>query len=53
MSAGAEVCLKKRAIHDLISRTIRVPRVLHAEPDGIEDSPAFLVNGHTRDPNFG
>lgn len=41
---GAPVCRKELAIHDLISPTIRVPRALHAEPDGIEDSPAFLIN---------
>jgi hypothetical protein len=41
---GAEVCRKELAIHDLLSRTIRVPRALHAEPDGIEDSPAFSIN---------
>lgn len=41
---GAEVCRKELALHDLLSRTIRVPRALHAEPDGIEDSPAFLIN---------
>src|SRR5688572_24153917 len=42
--SGAEVCRKELAIHDLLSRTIRVPRALHAEPDGVEDSPAFLIN---------
>ena len=41
---GAAVCRKELAIHDLLSRTIPVPRVLHAEPDGVEDSPAFLIN---------
>ena len=41
---GAEVCRKELALHDLLSRTIRVPRALHAEPDGIEDSPSFLIN---------
>lgn len=41
---GAEVCRKELAIHNLLSRTIRVPQVLHAEPDGIEDSPAFSIN---------
>jgi len=41
---GAEVCRKELALHDLLSRTIRVPRALHAEPDGIEDSPAFLIS---------
>ena len=41
---GAKVCRKELALHDLLSRTIRVPRALHAEPDGIEDSPAFLIN---------
>lgn len=41
---GAAVCRKELAIHDLLSRTIRVPRILHAEPDGVEDSPAFLIN---------
>ena len=40
---GSDVCRKELAIHDLLSRTIRVPRALHAEPDGIEDSPAFLI----------
>ena len=41
---GADVCRKELALHDLLSQTIRVPRVLHAEPHGIEDSPAFLIN---------
>ena len=41
---GAAVCRKELAIHDLLSRTIPVPRALHAEPDGVEDSPAFLIN---------
>src|SRR5918994_5912128 len=41
---GAEVCRKELALHDLISRTIRVPRALHAEPDGIENSPACLIS---------
>ena len=41
---GAHVCRKELAIHDLLSPTIRVPRVLHAAPEGIEDSPAFLIN---------
>lgn len=41
---GAQVCRKELAIHDLLSSTIRVPRVLHAAPEGIEDSPAFLIN---------
>ena len=41
---GAEACRKELALHDLLSQTIRVPRVLHAEPDGIEDSPAFSIN---------
>lgn len=49
---GAEVCRKELAIHDLLSRTIRVPRVLHAEPDGIEDSPAFLVNEYVKGSTF-
>jgi len=40
---GAEVCRKELALHDLLSRTIRVPRVLHAAPDGIEDSPFRCV----------
>src|SRR5688572_905346 len=49
---GAEVCRKELAIHDLLSRTIRVPRVLHAEPYGIEDSPAFLVNEYVKASTF-
>ena len=49
---GADVCRKELAIHDLLSRTIRVPRVLHAEPDGIGDSPAFLVNEYVKASTF-
>ena len=41
---GAEVCRKELALHDLLSRTIRVPRALHAEPEGFENLPAFLIN---------
>jgi aminoglycoside phosphotransferase (APT) family kinase protein len=41
---GAEVCRKELALHDLLSRTIRVPRILHVESDGIEDSPPFLIS---------
>jgi aminoglycoside phosphotransferase (APT) family kinase protein len=41
---GAEACRKELAIHDLLSATIRIPRVLHAELQGIEDSPAFSIN---------
>ena len=41
---GGGICRKELAIHDLLSRTIRVPRALHAEPDGTADSPAFMIN---------
>ncbi|HET6975596.1 MAG TPA: phosphotransferase [Pyrinomonadaceae bacterium] len=41
---GARVCRKELALYDLLSPTIRVPRVLHAAPEGIEDSPAFMIN---------
>jgi hypothetical protein len=41
---GAQACRKELAIHDLLSPTIRVPRALYAAPEGIEDSPAFLIN---------
>lgn len=41
---GAQVCRKELAIHDLLSPTIRVPRVLYVAPEGIEDSPAFMIN---------
>ena len=49
---GSEVCRKELAIHDLLSRTIRVPRALHAEPDGIEDSPAFSINEYVNGSTF-
>jgi aminoglycoside phosphotransferase (APT) family kinase protein len=41
---GAAVCRKELAIHNLVSRRIPVPRVLYAEPDGIDGSPAFSIN---------
>ena len=49
---GAQVCRKELALHDLLSPTIRVPRVLHAEPDGIEDSPAFLIKEYVSGSTF-
>ena len=49
---GPEVCRKELAIHELLSRTIRVPRVLHAESEGIEDSPAFLINEYVNGLTF-
>jgi aminoglycoside phosphotransferase (APT) family kinase protein len=49
---GAEVCHKELAIHDLLSGTIRIPRVLHAEPHGIEESPAFSVNEYVSGSTF-
>ena len=49
---GAGVCRKELAIHDLLCRTIRVPRALHAEPDGIDDSPAFLINEYVNGSTF-
>ena len=49
---GAEVCRKELAIHDLLAPTIRVPRVLHAEPDGIDDSPAFSINEYVTGSTF-
>ena len=49
---GAEVCRKELALHDLLCRTIRVPRALHAEPDGIEDSPAFLITEYVSGSTF-
>lgn len=41
---GAQACRKELAIHDLLSTTVRVPRVLYAAPEGIDGSPAFLIN---------
>lgn len=49
---GAKVCRKELALHDLISRTIRVPRALHAEPDGIDDSAAFLITEYVSGSTF-
>ena len=49
---GAYVCRKELAIHDLLSPTIRIPRVLYAAPEGIEDSPAFLINEYVSGSTF-
>ena len=49
---GAGVCHKELALHDLLSQTIRVPRVLHAEPDGIEESPALLITEYVSGSRF-
>jgi hypothetical protein len=40
---GAEVCRKEIAISHLVCANLRVPRVIFAEPDGFEGSPAFAV----------
>jgi hypothetical protein len=41
---GADVCRKELALHDLIASRVRVPRVLHANPNGIDGSPTFVVS---------
>jgi aminoglycoside phosphotransferase (APT) family kinase protein len=40
---GSDTCRKEVAIHDLVSSTVRVPRVLHAEPDGLGDLAPFAI----------
>lgn len=40
---GADVCRKEQALHNLIADKVRVPKVLHTEPQGINGSPAFTV----------
>ena len=40
---GAQACRKEMALYDLLSPTIRVPRVLYAAPEGIDGSPSFLI----------
>ena len=41
---GADVCRKELALQNLIASNVRVPRVLNANPDGIDGSPAFVVS---------
>ena len=41
---GADVCRKELALEDLIASKVRVPRVLHANPDGMDGSHGFVVS---------
>jgi aminoglycoside phosphotransferase (APT) family kinase protein len=47
----AELCLKETAVLELVHATVPVPRVIHVEPNGINDSGPFsileFVNGVT------
>jgi aminoglycoside phosphotransferase (APT) family kinase protein len=38
---GPAACLKELALHDLIKSAVPVAKIIHAEPDGFEDLPAF------------
>ena len=40
---GAEVCRKELALHELIQRKVRVPRILHVESSGFEEIPPFAI----------
>ena len=40
---GSHVCRKEVAIHNLIQSEVRVPRILHAEPDGPDGLPSFVI----------
>jgi aminoglycoside phosphotransferase (APT) family kinase protein len=40
---GPEVCRKEVAIHNLIGSEVPVPRVLHAEPEGLQGSRPFII----------
>ncbi|PYS73915.1 MAG: hypothetical protein DMF69_03480 [Acidobacteria bacterium] len=41
---GADVCRKESALQDLIASKVRIPRVLYANPEGIDGSAAFVVS---------
>jgi aminoglycoside phosphotransferase (APT) family kinase protein len=40
---GAEACQKELALHELIQREVRVPRILHIELSGFEEIPPFAI----------
>jgi aminoglycoside phosphotransferase (APT) family kinase protein len=40
---GASACRKELALHDLIQRKVRVPRLLHVEANGFEEVPPFAI----------
>jgi aminoglycoside phosphotransferase (APT) family kinase protein len=40
---GAEACRKELALHELIQRKVRVPRILHIESNGFEEIPPFAI----------
>jgi aminoglycoside phosphotransferase (APT) family kinase protein len=40
---GFEACKKELAVHDLIQASVPVAKIIHSEPDGLEDHPAFSI----------
>ena len=40
---GGQACRKELAIHDLIQSSIPVAKIIHSQPDGVEDLPAFSI----------
>src|SRR6185436_15393806 len=40
---GAAVCLKESAVLRLVRSTVRVPEVIHVEPNGIDGSGVFAI----------
>ncbi|HEY3581171.1 MAG TPA: phosphotransferase [Pyrinomonadaceae bacterium] len=40
---GPAACAKELSIHDLICRDVPVAKIIHAEPNGLDGSPAFAV----------
>ena len=40
---GSQACQKEQAIHDLIQSSVPVAKIIHSEPDGLEDHPAFSI----------
>ena len=41
--AGANVCRKEIAVHNLIQSEVPVPKILYAEPDPVDDIPSFAI----------
>src|SRR6185369_7593383 len=40
---GDGACRKELALHDLVQRKVRVPRILHVESSGFEEVPPFAI----------
>jgi aminoglycoside phosphotransferase (APT) family kinase protein len=40
---GADVCRKEIALHNLVQLNVPVPKILYAEPDGMDEIPSFAI----------